>query len=240
MSLMGGKGADAMQQKDEEFAMDYGTSAIDEITTNNSPRRRARNLPVITGAACGMLLGAAGWGLLGQATTTALAVQDPSTQQNQAAQPAGRPAPDAANPAGMGQMLLQAMRSVEGCLGVDAGQFSSGKNVIVGWFEDVEAARRWYYHPMHQGLMRRVGERAEDDKPLAHVQAGVSLMIVASITFSDRPQIEAIPMPISQIGIEIYQAAPGGAYINGKLAPDTFRVEHMRNLAAPAAPNSTP
>ena len=232
-------GADATQQKDEERAMDHGTSTIDETTTNNSTRRRARNLPVITGAAFGLLLGAAGWGLLGQTTTTALAVQDPSTQ-HQAAQPAGRPAPDAANPAGMGQMLLQAMRSVEGCLGVDSGQFASGKNVIVGWFEDVEAARRWYYHPMHQGLMRRAGGRAEDDKPLAHVQAGVPLMIVASITFSDRPQINGIPMPISQIGIEIYQAAPGGAYINGKLAPETFRVEHMRNLAAPAAPKSTP
>ena len=58
-------------------------------------------------------------------------------------------------------------------------------------------------------------------------------MVIASLTFSDRPQIDGIPIPISQISIEVYQAAPGGAYINGKLAPESFKVEHMKNLTTP-------
>jgi len=82
--------------------------------------------------------------------------------------------------------------------------------------------------------MGSAGARSnDDDKPLAHVEEGVPLMVIAAITFSQRPEIQGVPMPISQISIEVFQAAPGGAYINGKLAPEAFKVEHMKNFSAP-------
>lgn len=148
-----------------------------------------------------------------------------------AEQPADRP--QQPGPGGMGQLLLDSLRSVEGCLGADAGQMASGKNVIIGWFEDAEAARRWYNHPTHRMLMTGMGGQDGESRPLAHVEEGVPLMVIASITFSERPEIRGVPMPISQISIEVYQAVPGGAYINGKLAPESFTVEHMKNLTAP-------
>jgi len=149
------------------------------------------------------------------------------------AQSADRPVeqPQQPSPAGMGQILMNSLKSVEGCLGADAGQMSSGKNVIIGWFEDAEAARRWYRHPTHRAMMAMAGGAGEGE-PLAHVEEGVPLMVIAAITFSDKPEIQGVPMPISQISIEVYQAAPGGAYINGKLAPEAFEVEHMKNLTA--------
>lgn len=155
-----------------------------------------------------------------------------------AAQPTEQPAespPQDGGAAGMGQILINSLKTVDGCLGVDAGQMSSGKNSIFAWFEDAEAARRWYHHPTHRAMLAMAGGVVDNDsKPLAHVEEGVPLMVIASLTFSDRPQIEGIPIPISQISIEVYQAAPGGAYINGKLAPESFKVEHMRNLSTPA------
>jgi len=151
----------------------------------------------------------------------------PAAIAQPAEQPAGQPAQP--GPGGMGQLIVDSLKSVEGCLGVDAGQMSSGKNVIIGWFEDAEAARRWYRHPTHRAMMAMAGGAGEG-KPLAHVEEGVPLMVIAAITFSEKPEIQGVAMPISQISIEVYQAAPGGAYINGKLAPESFKVEHMKNL----------
>ena len=148
-------------------------------------------------------------------------------------QPAAPPQQDG-GAAGMGQILINSLKTVDGCLGVDAGQMASGKNSIFAWFEDAEAARRWYNHPTHRAMLGMAGGRSDDSKPLAHVEEGVPLMVIASLTFSDTPGIEGIPMPISQISIEVYRAAPGGAYINGKLAPESFTVEHMKNLTTPA------
>jgi hypothetical protein len=183
-------------------------------------------LSAVSLLAAGAVIGSLG--LASLSTSPAFAQQDgqqPPVEQTQPANPA----------AGMGQMLINSLKSVEGCLGVDAGQMSSGKNVIIGWFEDAEAARRWYRHPTHRAMVMMAGGAAGDGEPLAHVEEGVPLMVIAAITFSDKPEIQGIPMPISQISIEVYRAAPGGAYINGKLAPATFEVEHMRNLTAPAA-----
>lgn len=175
---------------------------------------------LVAGAVIGSL------GVASLSTSSAFAQQDgqqPPVEQTQPANPA----------AGMGQMLINSLKSVEGCLGVDAGEMASGKNVIIGWFEDAEAARRWYRHPTHRAMVMMAGGASGDEGPLAHVEEGVPLMVIASITFSDKAEIPGIPMPISQISIEVYQAAPGGAYINGKLAPETFKVEHMKNLTAP-------
>ena len=135
----------------------------------------------------------------------------------------------------MGEMLIKGLLETEGCLGADAAQMRSGKNVIMAWFEDAEAARRWYAHPTHRRMLFLAGGVAPDKKPLAHVPDGVPVMVMASLTMSnDGSSIsKTIPVPISQISIEMYTPLPGGAMINGRLSPEAFPFEHMRDMTAP-------
>jgi len=138
----------------------------------------------------------------------------------------------------LGAMLMKGLQNTPGCLGVDAGQFMSGKNAIIAWFEDKEAAARWYYSPTHQRAMRMaLGEAGEnhDHTPLKHVEEGVPVMVIASLTFTDKPEIEGMAMPISQIAIELYTTLPGGAHVNGRFAPASFEVAHLRDFTPPAA-----
>ncbi|MEO0484235.1 MAG: hypothetical protein AAF138_11500 [Planctomycetota bacterium] len=136
---------------------------------------------------------------------------------------------------GMGEMLIKGLLETEGCLGADAAQMRSGKNVIMAWFEDAEAARRWYAHPTHRRMLFLAGGVDPDKKPLEHVPDGVPVMVMASLTMSnDGSSIsKTIPVPISQISIEMYTPLPGGAMINGRLSPEAFPFEHMRDMTAP-------
>ncbi len=148
----------------------------------------------------------------------------------------GQPGPGAGG-MDIGKMLIDGLKSVEGCLGAESARFSNGKVSIFGWFEDAEAARRWYHHPVHAQLMGMTGDDPTRPKPLAHVPDGVPLMIIATIRPTDQPRIPGVPLPVDQIAIEIFMPAPGGAYINARLSPETFKVEHMRKIEIPAEPN---
>jgi hypothetical protein len=53
-------------------------------------------------------------------------------------------------------------------------------------------------------------------------------MVIASMTPAPAPQIEGLPIPISQISIELFTPLPGGASINGRLSPEGFPVEHHK------------
>lgn len=132
----------------------------------------------------------------------------------------------------LGAMLIQGLESTEGCLGVDAGQFKSGKNAIIAWFENKAAAIRWYNSRTHMGAMHMaMGEQAATMKhdPLSHVDdPTIPIMVIASITFQNEPAIEGMNLPISQIAIELYTPLPGGAYITSRLAPDSLDVPHMK------------
>lgn len=150
-------------------------------------------------------------------TGAGIAIAQQGGQQN------GQPGPD------MGQRLIEGLKSTPGCLGVDAGQFMSGKNAIIAWFENKEAVKRWYYSDAHMGMMGGLGvdPSTMDHAPLAHItDENTPIMVIAAITFTDKPAIEGVPMPISQISIELFAPLPGGASINGRLAPDSFKVEH--------------
>lgn len=143
----------------------------------------------------------------------------------------GQPGPD------MGQRLVEGLRATPGCLGVDAGQFVSGKNAIIAWFENKEAAKRWYYSDTHMGMLGGLGAdpATMEHAPLAHVEdENTPIMVIASITFTEQPEIEGVPMPISQIAIELYAPLPGGASINGRLAPDAFKVDNHKSYDAEA------
>lgn len=124
-------------------------------------------------------------------------------------------------------LLMQGLRETEGCLGVDAANFQSGKNTIVAWFKNKEAAVRWYNAPAHQRMMGAVG--GGGGTPLEHVtDPDTPIMVMASISFDGPPAIEGGPLPFSQISIEMYAPLPGGASINGRLAPEAFVVPHHK------------
>jgi hypothetical protein len=133
----------------------------------------------------------------------------------------------------MGAMLVEGLRATPGCLGADAGRMASGKSIIVAWFENKAAVIRWYESDVHQRVMRAfAGVEDAEQRPLQHVtDEDTPIMVVASLTFENRPRAEGVSLPISQISIELYAPLPGGAYVNGRLAPDAFVVPHMRNFA---------
>lgn len=182
------------------------------------------------------------------ASLIAFAARD--TPASPAATPPSPPAapgspPGAAQAMGLGQMLVQQIKSVDGCLGVETAALTSGKNVIIAWFENAEAARRWYDHPVHQRLMSggqagQPGEQPAERKALAHVPPDVPVMVMACITMSERPEIPGVPIPISQISIEMYTPLDGGAAINGRLTPESINIEHMRRITLKPADSVSP
>ncbi len=132
---------------------------------------------------------------------------------------------------GFARQLIDGLKATEGCLGVDAAQFQSGKNTIVAWFENKAAVERWYMSPTHQFMMRAVGADPGARAPLEHVtDEKAPVMVMASITMGGENPIPG-PVPFSQISIELYTPLPGGAMINGRLAPKKFPVKHFRDLS---------
>ena len=129
--------------------------------------------------------------------------------------------------------LVGGLKQVEGCLGVETARTSKGKNLIFAWFEDKKAVARWYHSEAHQGVMDAfVGaDGYAGHKPMSHVPDDAGpILVIASLTPSAEPQHKGLNMPVSQIAVEIYQPLPGGVFIAGRFAPDSVKVEHMRDL----------
>lgn len=138
--------------------------------------------------------------------------------------------PQDTGPQGMGAQLIEGLRNTEGCLGVDAAEFQSGKNTIVAWFKDKASVERWYTSPTHTYMMRAVGFDPTDRTPLEHIKdPKTPVMVMASITMGGERVLEG-PVPFSQISIELYTPLPGGAMVNGRLAPEKFPIKHFRDL----------
>ncbi|MEM9066036.1 MAG: hypothetical protein AAGB51_11155 [Planctomycetota bacterium] len=129
----------------------------------------------------------------------------------------------------MGRMLVNGLKATDGCIGVETGSTDSGHQMIMAWFENKAAALRWYNSAAHQQVMGMVGGDQEYRKPMTHVPDDVAIMVIAAITPSDRPEIPDMPLPISQISIEMYTPLPGGAYFGGRVAPEGLNVPHMTN-----------
>ncbi len=150
------------------------------------------------------------------------------------AQPQSQPAPGRPQQPGgrpdMGRVLVEGLRASEGCLGADAAQLQSGKLAIIAWFKDVEAARKWYYSDTHARFMNAAGSDPGAREPMEHItDPNTPVMVIAAITMGGGKTIPG-PMPISQISIEMYTPLPGGAAINGRLAPEGFNIPHFRTL----------
>ncbi|MEZ6244093.1 MAG: hypothetical protein R3B57_13745 [Phycisphaerales bacterium] len=166
---------------------------------------------------------------LGAALLAAVGAGEISVQPgNQgAAQPADRPTPDQ-----VAKVLLDGLRRTEGCLSADACQWKSGKNSVCAWFENKAAVVRWYESETHQFLINTAaGGVGARHKPLQYVaDEETPIMVIATISFDGPPAIAKAKLPFSQLSIELYQPLPGGASINGRLAPDGFKVEHMQQI----------
>ena len=142
-------------------------------------------------------------------------------------------------PAGGLPDLIGGLKQVEGCLGIETARTRAGKQLIFAWFEDKAAVLRWYYSETHLGVIDFVvgGDEYAGTKPLAHIGDDTGpIMVVASITPSDKPAFEGFDMPISQIAIELYEPLPGGAFIGGRFAPKEAKVAHMKDLTPTNAP----
>lgn len=148
--------------------------------------------------------------------------------------PAPTPTPGAAKPAPSasldGDALIQGLRSTPGCLGVDAGQMGSGKNVIFAWFENKAAALAWYRSDVHRQAMADFFPDTPRVKPFEGVPDNVPILAIASITMADKPAFEETSLPISQIAIELYTPIKGGIHLGGTFAPAGMKVEGLRDL----------
>ena len=137
-------------------------------------------------------------------------------------------------PAGLPD-LVGVLKSTPGCLGVEAARTATGKQVLFAWFENKQAVLNWYYSPGHQQLMKAFAPSASSGrKPLADIADDSGpIMAIASLTMTDKPQVGAVQLPVSQIAIELYAPLPGGLAAGGRFAPSTVKVPGL--LDAPAS-----
>jgi hypothetical protein len=137
-------------------------------------------------------------------------------------------------PAGMPD-LVGMLKATPGCLGVEAAQTASGKQVLFAWFENKKAVLNWFYSPGHQQLMKMYTPTSSTGrKPLADIPDDSGpIMAIASLTVTDKPQVGGVQLPVSQIAIELYAPLPGGLAAGGRFAPTSVKVQGL--IEAPAA-----
>jgi hypothetical protein len=127
---------------------------------------------------------------------------------------------------------------------VEAAQTQSRKNMIFAWFENKAAAMAWYNSPAHKFLRRSAAAAgaAGDHEPMAGVPEDVPVLAVASLKMAgagEKP-LPGMPMPVTEISIELYTPLPGGIRYGGGFAPEALKVEGRTDISAPAAPDAPP
>jgi quinol monooxygenase YgiN len=128
--------------------------------------------------------------------------------------------------------IINAARAHPGCLGVDTGQTTSGKQVIFAWFENKAALVAWYKSDAHQRAMKVAfpdGTFEREPLPDTPDDSGQILAIV-SLKLRDVPRSEGAPLPIDTIGVELYTPLPGGVAVGGRFAPQAIRVPALREI----------
>src|SRR5438132_12260340 len=81
--------------------------------------------------------------------------------------------------------VLGALRASPGCLGVETGQTSSGKQVIFAWFEDKKSLVAWYHSETHQRAMKSVfPDQTFDRQPLPDLaEDSGPILAIVSVSF---------------------------------------------------------
>ena len=138
----------------------------------------------------------------------------------------------------MGEILVRGLKATHGCLGVKTCRWDDGKQSIVAWFEDKDAAATWYHSATHQAMIGDQTDGYDGEKePLEHVaDDGKPIMVIASLTFAERPMLPNMKLPISQISIELFQPLPGGAQVAGRVSPPQVMIPHMKDYTPKKEP----
>jgi len=136
-------------------------------------------------------------------------------------------------PAGMPD-LIGGLKATPGCLGVEVARTGSGKQVIFAWFENKKAVLAWYYSDTHRAAQKMFAPGSPERTPLALVgDDDQPILAIASLTPSNAPPSAAMPMPVSQIAIELYRPLPGGLAAGGRFAPSTLKVQGLIDVPLP-------
>ena len=126
--------------------------------------------------------------------------------------------------------LVGGLKTIEGCIGVVTAQTPDSKQCIFAWFENKKAVLNWYNSDMHQGVQEAFFPDEQEYTPLKDVPDDMGpIMVIASITFSDKEHFEATHLPISQIAIELYTPVSGGLFLGSKFAPAAVKVKNMKD-----------
>ncbi len=125
--------------------------------------------------------------------------------------------------------LLGALKNTPGFLGVETAKTESGKQVLFAWFENKKGVLNWFYSDAHQSLMRMLAPGASSGrKPLnAIADDSGPILVIASLTYADKPRVEGMQVPVSQIAIELYAPLPGGLAVGGRFAPHALKVSGL-------------
>src|SRR5439155_15034296 len=128
--------------------------------------------------------------------------------------------------------VVSAVRSTPGCLGVETGQTSNGRQVIFAWFESKKALLGWYRSDVHQRAMRAVfPNQSFDREPLPDLaEDSGPILAIVSEKLADGAGPGGPSMPISSIGIELYGPLPGGVAVGGRFAPESIKVRGLREI----------
>ena len=128
--------------------------------------------------------------------------------------------------------VVSAVRSTPGCLGVETGQTSSGRQVIFAWFESKKALVGWYRSDVHQRAMKAVfPNQTFDREPLPDLaEDSGPILAIVSVKLADGAGPGGPSMPISSIGIELYGPLPGGVAVGGRFAPEAVKVRALREI----------
>ena len=78
-------------------------------------------------------------------------------------------------------------------------------------------------------------------KPLSAISDDSGpILVIASLTYADKPQVEGVQVPVSQIAIELYAPLPGGLAVGGRFAPRTLKVSGLLEAEPGPAPPAKP
>jgi hypothetical protein len=123
--------------------------------------------------------------------------------------------------------LIGGLKATPGCIAVKNSAFGNGKQLaIYAWFKNKTAVDAWYNSSMHRDAMKKFFPNMPG-RPSAlegYKDAKSPLLVVATVTPSDKPTIAGSPLAISQIAIEIYTPVPGGVALGGGFGPDSLEV----------------
>lgn len=121
--------------------------------------------------------------------------------------------------------LGRGLLATPGCLGVSSAKVD-GKLCIFAWFKNKAAVNAWYHSDMHVGAMKRFFPdfivRSEALPMFKDSKAPI--LMIASVTPSEKAQLPGSKLSVSQISIEAYTPVPGGLAYGKTFAPEKLDV----------------